>query len=387
MRNMSTIIKAKVTFYLQELFRYFREYNQRLIKKPRRKFTKGRSKTIRHTLDNLDSNFKELSRATNIKYSWEDKTNVKGLKKLGVFVPPPDTDLEAEWQAMLKCPILKIPKKYPGIMFVATNEFVTTDDLIMPTFFYAMLLDRPPCHVEPTTDTMYKMGVCWPGGSGTQRSIWLYFYVAIDSQGAVRTLRWVTDTHVEIPLKRGRSTHYIHKEWKKPCVLNPDREYKIDKELAHIALFCICFNFWHKRHKMWTVETRKNNLRMSFCVDTKDTKHYFKDREYITTANGHRKKIIHFVGTHTRVTPTGESIIREHIRGERKFVWNEYTCNVKAPKFNNTTTMADFTVGSFELDKDDPAYKTSIDLVRVANELTPMWDKEQDNIYSTKVKG
>ena len=219
------------------------------------------------------------------------------------------------------------------------------------------------------------------------RSIWLYFYVAIDSQGAVRTLRWVTDTHVEIPLKRGKSTHYIHKEWKKPCVLSPDREYKIDKELAHIALFCICFNFWHKRHKMWTVETRKNNLRMSFCVDTKDTKYYFKDREYITTANGHRKKIIHFVGTHTRVTPTGESIIREHIRGERKFVWNEYTCNVKAPKFNNTTTMADFTVGSFELDKDDPAYKTSMDLVRVANELTPMWDKEQDNIYSTKVKG
>ena len=117
MRSMSTIIKAQVNFYLHQLFRFFRKYNKRLVKKPRRKFTKGRSKTIRHTLDNLDSNFKELSRAT-AKYSWEDKINIKGLKKLGVFVPPPDVDLDSEWEAMLECPTLEVPNKYPGIMSI-----------------------------------------------------------------------------------------------------------------------------------------------------------------------------------------------------------------------------------------------------------------------------
>ena len=385
MRSMTKSIREIVNFYLQEFFNFFKRDNTRADRKPRRKFTKGRSKTIRHTLDNLDSNFKELSRAT-AKYSWEDKINIKGLKKLGVFVPPPDVDLDTEWKAMLECPTLEVPNKYPGIMFVATNEFLITDDVAMPTFFYATLLSTPPCHVEPTNDRVYKMGVCWPG-SDTHRNIWLYFYVAIDSAGKVRTLRWVTHTPTYIPLKNGDITSYTRKEWQKPCILNSKKEHEYDTDSAHVALFCICFNFWGRRNKMWTVQTQKDNMRMSFCVDTKDTKHYFKDREYITTANGHRKKIIHFVGTHTRVTPTGESIVREHIRGERKFVWNEYKCNVKAPKFNNTSTMADFDLASFEADKDDPAYKNSINLVGVANKLVPILDEEQDNIYSTRVKG
>ena len=64
MQSMSTIIKAKVNFYLQKFFNYFTKKNKHTVVKKRKKYTKGRSKTIKQTLENLDKNFKELSRGT-----------------------------------------------------------------------------------------------------------------------------------------------------------------------------------------------------------------------------------------------------------------------------------------------------------------------------------
>lgn len=384
MQSMSTIIKAQVNFYLQKLFSFFKRDNTRPAKKPRRKFTKGRAKTIRQTLENLDQNFKELSRATS-KHSWDDVVNIKGLKKLGVFVPPNEMKM-----GDLVNSNVCVPEKFPSIMFVATNNFWPADqDLTTPNFFYAFKYKTTPYYVEPTKDIVYKIGVSIPASKNTKtkrNNFWLYYFIAVDKEGKVRTLRWVNDQLVNIPHKTGRTTHYTRKSWEHPNLFPDSAMAKEvdDRELMHIGVFCACFNFWTKRDKMWTVQTQKDNMRMSFCVDTKDTKHYFKDREYVTTLQGHRKKIIHFVETHTRMTPTGESMVREHIRGERKFIWNGYQCTVKAPQFKNIISLVDLDTPAIEAAADDPLWKTSRDALGLAKQLTPLLDAEQDNIYSNK---
>ena len=385
MRSMTKSIREIVNFYLQEFFNYFTKNDGIAPVKRRKKYKKGRTKTIKQTLENLDQNFKELSRATS-KYSWDATVNIKGLKKLGAFVPPAGIGMGD----VLKSEVC-VPEKFPGIMFVATNNFWPDDeDLTAPTFFYAFKYKTIPYYVEPTKDVVYKIGISIPASKNTttkSKNFWMYYFIAVSSEGEVRTLRWVNQQLVKVPAIKGRPservTSYTRKSWAHPNLFPPDERIDKHTELLHSGIFCACFNFWTQRDQMWTVQTKKNDLRMTFCVDTKDTKHYFRDREYVTTLNGHRKKIIHFVEAHTRVTPAGKSIVREHIRGERKFLWNSYQCNVKAPKFNNTMSMVDFDVPVYE-DADGPLEVGTMDAVGLANELTPLFDSEQDNIYSTK---
>jgi hypothetical protein len=392
MLAMSAAIKAKVNHYLQKVLKYFSKSKAVVLVKRRKKYTKGRGKTIKQTLANLDRNFKEMSRATGER-SWDSKANTNALKKLGVFVPP--TAMTA--RDLLETRV-EVPEKFPGIMFVATNMVFpdNSDDKVFPNFFYATKYESSPLHVEPTKDIVYKIGLSVPLSvkatkDKVQKNYWLYFYVAVNSEGEVRTLRWVADDMVTIPHKKkpgnvgGNKTCFTRKTWQHPDILNDEFTVKeIGKEAAHVGIFCACFNFWNNRDKMWTVQTKKNDLRMNFCVDTRDTKHYFKDREYATTLSGNRKKIIHFVEEHTRLTPNGEVVVREHIRGERKFVWNGYQCNVKAPKFNNVIHMQGFDVPSFEVEEDDPLINESMDMDDLARELTPYLDREQENIYGKR---
>lgn len=393
MQAMTKAIKAKVNYYVQKVFKYFSKSKAVVPVRRRKKYTKGRGKTIKQTLSNLDKNFKELSRATG-KRSWDSKVNTNALKKLGVFVAPNPMTVDD-----LLRDRIETPEKFPGIMFVATNMFFPTgEDKAFPNFFYAVKLETVPYYVEPTKNVVYKIGLSVPlcakttGEKGDEKNFWVYFYIAIAPNGAVKTLRWVADSTVTIPHKKkpgnasGKKTHFTRKTWQHPNLF-PEKEAlisEVDRETAHVGIFCACFNFWNNRDKMWTVQTKKNDLRMNFCVDTRDTKHYFKDREYATTLSGNRKKIIHFVEEHTRLTPNGEVVVREHIRGERKFVWNGYQCNVKAPKFNNVTDMQKFDVGSFEGDEADSLINKSMDMEDLAREITPYLDEAQGSIYAKR---
>ena len=395
MQAMAKAIKAKVNYYVQKALKYFSRSKAAVPVKRRKKYTKGRGKTIKQTLANLDRNFKEMSRATGER-SWDSKANTNALKKLGVFVAPTAMTVRDLVETRVE-----VPEKFPGIMFVATNMVFpdNSDDKVFPNFFYAVKYESSPLHVEPTKDTVHKIGLSVPLGpektknkkNEVDKNYWLYFYVAVNSEGEVKTLRWVSDALVTIPHKKkpgnvgGNKTCFTRKTWQHPDILNDEFTVKdVGTEAAHVGIFCACFNFWNNRDKMWTVQTKKNDSRMSFCIDTKDTKHYFKDREYATTLSGNRKKIIHFVKEHTRLTPKGNVVVREHIRGERKFVWNGYQCNVKAPKFNNVIHMQGFDVPSFEVEEDDPLINESMDMDDLARELTPYLDQEQENIYEKR---
>lgn len=371
-----------------------------VVKKKRRAYTKGRAKTIKTTLNNLDDNFKELSKAT-AKASWINSDITKAMHKIGVYVPPLDArkGIYEDHSNTVDIP----EGKFPGLIFVATNDFLLPDDAeegIPPNFLHATLMNTPPYWVEPTEDTVYEMAMCWPGDKTTKHlngNAWVQYYVAISPTGEVRTLRWLRDSHITVGCERGNkrlrrhlfkgTASYTRREWQSPNVLNHtyagELKEEEDRNDMHIWAFCTCFNFWGTRDKMWVVQTKKNNMRMSFCVDTRDTKHFFKDREYVTTDSGSRKKIIHFVEGHNRVTPKGETWVREHIRGERKFIWNRYECNVKTPKFDGLT-MGDFTVGSEYFEDGDVTAAETCDLAQVATTLTKALDSEQDNAYSKR---
>ena len=298
MLAMGAAIKAKVNHYLQKVIKYFSKSKAVVTVKPRKKYTKGRGKTIKQTLSNLDKNFKELSRATG-KASWDNRANTNALKKLGVFVAPnPMTVAD-----LLKNQV-ELPEKFPGIMFVATNMFFPTDEgKAFPNFFYAVKHESSPYYVEPTKGVVYKIGLSVPlcakttKEKGNEKNFWVYFYIAIDPDGAVKTLRWLSNKQESVPHKNGKRTVFNRKTWQHPDLFAGDEALttETDKETAHVGIFCACFNFWNNRDKMWTVQTKKKDLRMNFCVDTRDTKHYFKDREYAATLSGNRKKIIHFV--------------------------------------------------------------------------------------------
>ena len=372
-----------------------------------KKYKKGRKKTIKQTLNNLDDNFEVLRRAT-IKRSWTCKKEINGLKKIGAFVPYDEMMFSnAQLSGKSDCVInYKKHKKYPAQMFVSTKYQCGEKDeydeySAFPHFLYAIKNQELPWNVEPTKDVIYNVGVCMPVQKTKEHEIknfWTNFYVAIDKKGRVRRLKQILEKQEYIPsiIKRSKSLWYqkisrrgfqsTRKFWDYAEVLPPSKNFsKEQNHYFHQVLFVACYDFWMERDKMWTVQVRKDDLRMSFCVDARDTKHYFQDREYATNHNGNRKKIIHFVEEHERTTEKGTSIVREHIRGERQFLWNGYHCNVKAPKFKNVFSMPDFDVGAIVLEKDDPRLKSDqySDLNQVADKLTPMLDEKQQNIYES----
>lgn len=342
------------------------------IQKKRRKYTKGRAKTIRKTLDGLDENFRELTRASD-SASFFSKGVVRNMKKLGPYIPPNDI-----W-GVDRIPQIDPHKVYPSEMFVATNlgnkHKYKDDEQASPNFLYAQRLKKAPHWVEPTKDTIYLVGLCWPVGEGS-KNFWVYYYIAVDTGGNMRRLLWQKERYIPTNNGNSRARGYTQKYWERPDIFEDGEK---DRESLHITILALCMDFWNSRNKMWNVIVKKNGVRMTFCIDTRDTKHYFKERELVTTKTGARKKIIHFVEEHNRKTTRGETMVREHIRGERQFNWKGYRCNVKAPRFPGIT-MDSFTVEGTQLDPCESS-KGYINADKLSAILTERLDERQNDVY------
>ena len=364
-------------FLFDTVYEFISSFFAKPVAKIRKKsYKKGRLKTIKETLSNLNNNFTELTRAT-APESCIDKSIVKGMKKLGPYVPPADMEID------VSCGNIDPKRSYPSQVFVCTNQFndfsrkIGDHDKLHPNFLYAERLKKSPHWVEPTKRTVFSIAICWPIGKGN-KSFWTYYYVGVNKEGGVKTLKWQQEKRIIINKKNSRSRScYTKKVWEKPETFNASNP-GIDSDSLHVGVFCACMRFWETRNKMWNILVKKNDVRMTFCVDARDTKNYFKDRELITTEAGARKKIIHFVEGHERKTKTGIVAVREHIRGERQFNWNNYWCNVKSPKFLGMT-MDDFNVDG---EQDDQLNDGMIGQDKLAAYLTPLLDEKQANVYS-----
>lgn len=167
---------------------------------------------------------------------------------------------------------------------------------------------------------------------------------------------------------------------KLPGIFDPDEEARINaEERYHVysVLFAQVFNWWiERKDKSWSVAVNKNKQRITFSINRDETKKYFADRDKtVLTATGRAKKIVHYVADHTRVIKGKSVFIKEHLRGERKFTWNEYDCTVTAPKFNELASVT-FDIASSDEEELSPDMKRQfIGLSKVAKLLAAYEDR------------
>lgn len=127
---------------------------------------------------------------------------------------------------------------------------------------------------------------------------------------------------------------------------------------------------WQRREENWSVGVKKDSVRATFSVPKELTKTFFADRIKIVGPTGATRKIVHYVHEHERVTATGTTTVKEHIRGLSEFAWNGYKCRVTAPKFNGRlSTEFDIPCEESEDEDDAPTPKGLMDVEELAEQL------------------
>jgi len=95
------------------------------------------------------------------------------------------------------------------------------------------------------------------------------------------------------------------------------------------------------------VKVQKNDIAAVFNVDSRRMSYFFKDRDYVTNAKGHRVRIFHVVAPYTREDGT---VVKMQYRGAKEFTWNDYDVTVTVPGLDHF--MEDeFDVGAWDCDE------------------------------------
>ncbi len=339
-----------------------------------------RARTIKDTLLALDETYGDLAHASS-KFSWTSKSTRRALRRMGPFVPPPDCTISMK----------EITKpsgfKWPGLVFVSLGSETkkqmqqTTEKVFPVSHLYALKLKSIPGAI-PHPGLHYEVGICVRDG---KQLFWLHTFCTVHN-GSVSLETFKTTEHITLP---GKGNGFARPCWKRQTLYSAEdaaRQGSPSAESLTLDVIRGCFNFWFQRSAMWQVVTRRQGRRIVFCVDTRETKHYFKDRdreEAICLESGKLRPIIHYVSGHTRTYPSGrQAWVRAHIRGIRRFIWNGYRCNVKTPRFGGTMTPNDWVEPGLVLDDgaDMPQDMKGIEVVGAA--LAKVQDRIQQNAYS-----
>lgn len=288
--------------------------------------------TIRELLNNLDLCYQRLSNKNFSEYT--PKSTIKFLNTVGPTVLP-------DWT--VNAGVLPIPiKKRPAIIYLSNylpTRYAKNDDEIIPPFaFFAVKTDKPYFVMTNTDDAdFYEIGCGYIFDA--KETVWGSGYIKVTKDGEIIFPKVLMYNHHKNYTQKTIETQPIIKNSIKNKKLS---QKDAEKNLAEIIKSS--FFTWSQRQDYWKVSTKKNKQRVTFLIDKKKTKYFFKDREIEAyTPTGQKKKIIHFVKEHIRQTTTKEIAIKAHLRGLREFVWLNYYCAVTAPK------MHKFNIDDFEL--------------------------------------
>lgn len=304
------------------------------------------TETFSELLDSLDDSFETMT-IPNLRGHWLENSEVTAIKKLGVFVPTP-------WLLeMQSVPSIPAGMVLPSICSaVLIRKRFDTHDKTHPRFVFAIKCPKLPHTVEKVIGTPYKFGYCVElterEYSGKPRIMWVWCWMVV-----------APDRSIVIPKERRASTHIIRNgakskwswvtqtHWKDPAIMMPEEgRDKAEHERLMKCIFRQALAWWTAREERWSVGVRKGGKRMTFSIAPEHTAAYFADREKTVTVGGKSKKIIHFVRQHERING---STVREHVRGERHFVWRGYECAVTAPKLNGTIVTSSFALDGQEV--------------------------------------
>lgn len=320
-------------------------------------------------LDNLDLTFDVMKMPTD-KLSWLNKDTVRGLKRLGVYVPdnPWDNPPLIEPDAIR----IDLNKTLPAMMAISfclkDHTHPDKPDLVFPNTMFAIKHRKLPTPYTQIPGVPYEFGFSY--NFARTHNFWIQCFVVIDTEtGGIRMCDELRAEQVTIPVKHGRKNHgatrqYMKTQWREPLLVKEDEHWTRGQRQSFVLnSFVKMLNWWNERNLRWSVGVRKKRDRVVFSVEPQNTKIYFADRDKsVKTANGHTKKIIHYVRAHERVTATKTVTVREHIRGLREFDWGPHHCIVTAPQFHRTHLSSEFDVPA-----DDPDARPSAPMVTASD--------------------
>jgi len=307
-------------------------------KKPRVK----RAATLRQLLDDIGRSFETVGCPTHWGWSHTCKDTVIALRRLGPHI---SYDMEIGKYFLSKSEISAdaLKGKSSALMFVSyprpEDEQKNTMDCV---FSYALLLKKSPwCVAKHPGKAIYECGAAWQDGKD-KKLIWGNWYIALDKKtGKVEVCSILNHRETRV-----KEFIYVNKVWGEPPMASAEfSNIEANQGLAVLRMvFINCYESWQVVESAWKVSVVKDGQRVTWTVPQKETKHFFADRDTtVTDARGMKKKIIHHVAQHARKTVTGETMVREHIRGLDNFNWRGYAVKVISPKFHITAN--DFEVG------------------------------------------
>lgn len=323
-----------------------------------KKKRKNHKKTLVDLLENIEFAFDSIKMPTKWAWSHTHPDTVIGLRKIGPHIR--STYSAEKWEPQTKLKTLN--GKWASMMFVAYKNYDRDDGYLSAAFSYAVLCKKPPYYVSnPLHLTIYECGGAWRD-KDEKRIMWANWYVGVNKKtGDVSVLKYLQDQKVNLTKGKSRHKQYTKRIWTEPPMAYAESPSnpKGYKDLDWLkTVFVDCFESWQLMENTWKVSVKKDNQRVTWAIDQSETKTFFKDREAVVDqGTGKKKKIIHFVSQHERITADGKkSTVREHIRGINKFDWRGYAVNVIAPKFQINIQEFD------ALPKEDDAPLTNEDI-------------------------
>lgn len=207
-------------------------------------------------------------------------------------------------------------------------------------------------NIQRTNSHIYEVCVFYSRPNSEQVKFAVNFYVGVDDDGNVSSLREKVGSKVHIKGKRGEFS-FTRQEWQKSPFLKFTKEehpeYKSEEDIARY-IFCGLMNSAMLASSGVQVRCKKGGLAAIFDIDMLKTPYFFKDRDKSVTVNGKTKKIFHIVRAHKRVMPDGsEKVIKSHFRGEQKFKWHNYDVNITMPGLHHAS-LSDFTFACVDVE-------------------------------------
>ena len=353
----------------------------------------GTYKTLSGLLENIDIVQERLLCKTI--YSETHRKTRKALRNLGPYIPHVGSKTHTskvmdttKLSAIIFVALSRKNSEREKVKFKGSEELV---DACPSEFIYAVKAPKRLGFdlIKPRHKSLavYECGIAFRDPSDDKLA-WTSFYSSVNKAGEVEILRQRMPKQIAIPIPsgaRGKHTCYRKKNsipssgsnvfmqmnhWGYSTIDGePIQEYWDSVEDYLRGIFCMAINFWMYKDQQWSVSIQKQGYRVTFSVPMKETKYYFKDREKTAlTPTGKIKTIIHYVREHQRHVNNKITMVKEHLRGMRKFHWHSCLCCVTAPKFHLFASQ-DFVAAPSDFDDSSEAYVEIDDVAKMLANL------------------
>lgn len=308
---------------------------------------------IRWVLDRLPKTMKALRRLRKT-----DPAAHKLLSRLGA--PLFDLNCPAFSEYALDPTFLAQRPMFRAAFFGDEDDFSGRNVPAAGAYLYRV--DRPGAVQQRPGATVYRLGLLHVSGHDSRN---FHAYVGIYPSGEVEALPEVY-TNIQIvrhrvkrrrPLKGGDNSYVRQTITKVPDWIGETARTHnwSPQDWLEYVVRLVSWARLPEDH----ILVRASNLRetVAFAIAKTDGKRFFRFRESDLAADGKRKRILHYVEGHTRMTARGEQYVRPHYRGDRHFSWHGYDVKISGLGFHHGNVF-EAPLGVVEGGSNDPMLLT-----------------------------